>query len=301
MKYRHVFHAGNFADLHKHLVWVALLQAMQRKEKGFLIIDTHAGAGGYDLQSPEAKQSNEAAQGIKALQTAMNATSSTSAKSNSHVQEFLAELQRLRQAMNLKTGYPGSPLWTLALMRPQDRLVCFETQPTEQRQLEKRLALTSAAIEPRSRRNVKVVCSDGFSSLSAWLPPIERRALILLDPPYENSTADFVALRAALSNSLQRSANAVIAIWYPIKHRLDIERSLKDLQSSIAGLAPGMQDPPVMRSELWLHPCDSRVGLNGSGMLIVNPPWQLDQTLCEFMPHLHQALDHPKTGGWQVC
>ena len=301
MKYRHVFHAGNFADLHKHLVWVALLQAMQRKDKGFLVIDTHAGAGGYDLQSPEARQSDEAARGIKALQAAMSASSRVPAGSDDHMHDFLYELQRLRKAMDLKSGYPGSPLWTLALMRRQDRLVCFDTQPTEQRQLEKRLAQLDQTLTPRFKRNVKVICADGFASLSGWLPPIERRALILFDPPYENSDGDFAALKAALVSSLGRLANAVIAIWYPIKDRADIERALKTLRSAIAGQAPGMKDPPLLRSELWLHPCDSRVGLNGSGMLLVNPPWQLEDTLRDFMPPLLRALDRHGTGGWQVC
>lgn len=305
MKYRHVFHAGNFADLHKHLVWLALLQAMQRKDKGFLVIDTHAGAGFYDLRSAEAKQSNEASRGIKALQAAMGTPTPMSGGQDDHIIGFLAELQRLRGAMDSKSGYPGSPLWTLACLRPQDRLVCFDTQPTEQRQLEKALAQLEAQLDqtlaPAFKRSVKVICADGFASLSGWLPPMERRALILLDPPYENSSEDFTALRLALKMSLSRLANAVIAIWYPIKHRGDIERSLKSLLSSLAGLAPGMTDPPVLRSELWLHPCDSRVGLNGSGMLLVNPPWQLEEKLREFMPRLLAALDSDRHGGWQVC
>ena len=290
MKYRHIYHAGNFADLHKHLTWLALLQAMQRKAKGFLVLDTHAGCGFYDLASAEARQSGEALLGIQRL----------AAANPPQLAAFFSELQRLRVTAGLKSGYPGSPAWSLAQLRPQDRLVAFETQAPEYRRLEKTLGQLSAALEPKSKRQSKCLQADGFAGLAAWLPPSERRALILIDPPYESSDKDFLALRAAVATILLRLANAVVAIWYPIKQRSDVERKLADLLRALPAASAAPSGPTTLRSELWLHPCDSRAGLNGSGVLLINPPWQLDDTLRGWMPSVLAALDSEGTGGWQI-
>ena len=300
MKYRHIYHAGNFADLHKHLTWMALLQAMQRKDKGFLILDTHAGCGFYDLSSAESRQSDEAARGIKSLTSSVSAPHEQPLQLTQCLSQFLGELQRLRTAAGLRSGYPGSPAWTLAQLRPQDRLVVFEAQPAEHRRLEKSLAQLSTTLEPHIKRNVKCVCDDGFAGLAGWLPPSERRALILIDPPYENSDEDFSAVKAALSTILTRLAQAVVAVWYPIKHRADADRKLANWLQGLPRSATAPQGPSTLRSELWLHPCDSRAGLNGSGLLVVNPPWQLDETLRGFMPTLVTALDTTHSGGWQI-
>lgn len=293
MKYRHAFHAGNFADLHKHLVWTALLQSMQRKDKGFLVLDTHAGAGCYDLHSPQSRQSQEATRGIEALESFV-ANRDESVEIDGHTAAYLSRLALLRAAAGMSSSYPGSPLWTLLMLRPQDRLVCFEVEPTECKALHRTLNTVTKAIDLGIAQHIKAFCADGFASISAWLPPQERRALILIDPPYENIETDFSDVIDTLALILARLANAVIAVWYPIKLRKDTERLLQPILTSLSG------ETPAMRSEFWLHPCDSRAGLNGSGMLLINPPWQLEQTLQKCKPTLSAALDPTGLGGWRV-
>ncbi len=298
MKYRHIFHAGNFADLHKHLTWMVLLQAMQRKEKGFLVVDTHAGSGFYDLRSAEAKQSAEAS--INLLPAIVTQDASAPATESGALQLYMTTLDSLRRAATLTNGYPGSPVWSLSQLRPQDRMVCFEVQPAEHRQLEKNLAKLAKALSTQSLARIKTRCADGYAELAAWLPPIERRALILIDPPYENSDQDYKAIATALTTIMSRFSQAVIALWYPIKHRADTERALGRLLSSLSTCKGLAQTPESLRCELWRHPCDSKVGLNGSGMLVINPPWQVEERLRASLPRLHTALDERGTGGWQV-
>lgn len=298
MNYRHIFHAGNFADLHKHLTWTVLLQAMQRKEKGFLIVDTHAGSGFYDLRSADAKRSAEAS--IDALSVLIPKAAAPLTIDSDALHVWRVTLQALRRHAALASGYPGSPAWSLAQLRPQDRMICFEVQPTEHRQLEKNLAKLAKALGTESPARVKTRCADGYTELAAWLPPIERRALILIDPPYENSDQDAKAINHALTTIMARFSQAVIALWYPIKHRQDTERTLSRLLRSLGECKSLSQIPQSLQTELWLHPCDSRVGLNGSGMLVINPPWQLEETLRASLPTLWSTLDKARKGGWQV-
>lgn len=275
MKYRHSFHAGNFADVHKHVALLALIAALQRKDKGFLYLETHAGRGLYDLGSADTHQGAEARQGIGALAAAPCTSPQTNA--------LVAALAQARERSGEPQAYPGSPVLAAQALRAQDRGVCCEIQAAECRALERALNLY-----PRMRCE----CVDGYQGLAAHLPPPERRALVLIDPPYEEQGDDLARATAAVGAALKRLANAVIALWYPIKDDRDLAPWLTRL---------GAQLPvPALVSELWLHPRDARVGLNGSGLLIVNPPYRLDTEMQQWLPELGAALGTARQGGTLV-
>ena len=251
MKYRHSFHAGNFADVHKHVTLLALIAALQRKDKGFLYLETHAGRGLYDLHSADTHQGAEARLGIGALQAANSDSPQVSA--------YLEALARARGDSNAPEAYAGSPVLAALSLRTQDRGICCEIQAAECRALERALN-----IYPRMRCE----CVDGYQALGAHLPPAERRALVLIDPPYEEQADDLQRAGDGIAKALARLANAVVALWYPIKDDRDLAPWLARMAAQLA--------VPALVAELWLHPRDARVGLNGSGLLIANPPYQLD-------------------------
>jgi 23S rRNA (adenine2030-N6)-methyltransferase len=185
----------------------------------------------------------------------------------------IAAYARIIAARRAETGhphaYPGSPLIAVSRLRAQDRAVLIELQPDEASALERAL--------PRGSR-AQVVHADGFERLKAFLPPPERRGLILMDPPYEETRHDYARIDAALAEALRRFATGVIAVWYPIKDARDIASWQAGLRRSLAREA--------LVSELWLHPCDSRVALNGSGLLIVNPPFGIAERMRAWLPDL---------------
>lgn len=275
MKYRHSFHAGNFADVHKHVTLLALIAALQRKEKGFLYLETHAGRGLYDLHSADTHQGAEARLGIGLLQAAGG--------SHPQISAFLEALARARTNCHEPDAYAGSPVLAALSLRAQDRGVCCEIQAAECRALERALN-----IYPRMRCE----CIDGYQGLAAQLPPPERRALVLIDPPYEEQSDDLARAGDAIGKVLARLANAVVALWYPIKDD-------RDLAPWLARLAEQLPAPALV-AELWVHPRDARVGLNGSGLLIVNPPYQLDVEMQEWLPELGAALGATRQGGTTV-
>ncbi len=272
MKYRHAFHAGNFADVHKHVTLVALLQAMVRKDKGFLFVDTHAGRGVYDLHSGAARRSEEASAGIGLL---------AGPTGEVEIDAYLEAVAAFRRERHERHAYPGSPLLAERWLRPQDRAALVEAETTEHVELRREL---------RDRPRIVVENGDGYLRLAAWLPPIERRALVLLDPPYEESRADFDRAAAATVAALTRFPTCVVALWYPIKLERDTARWLD-------GLATKLAPRPMLVSELWVHPRDSRIGLNGSGMAIVNPPYLVEERMREWLPALHRRLDPASEGG----
>src|SRR5215472_14816479 len=257
MKYRHSFHAGNFADVHKHVTLLALLAALKRKEKGFLYFDTHAGRGAYDLSGG----GPEAASGIgRLLAGELRA---------GELRNYTAMLARTRAARRSSHFYPGSPLIALEELRPQDRAVFVEWQGAEAQ------ALKAAAGElPRTR----IEQGDGLKLLRAALPPPERRALVFIDPPFEETREEFSRVTAAVADGLRRFATGVFAVWYPIKEQRVTAAWHGDFARAIAA--------PTLASELWLYPRDSRVALNGSGLLIANPPWQIAERMQAWLPEL---------------
>lgn len=272
MKYRHSFHAGNFADVHKHIALLALISALQRKDKGFLYLETHAGRGLYDLASAQANHGSEARHGIGLVEKATPAAP--------EIVSYLEAVQELRQSAGGAHLYPGSPLLAARALRLQDRGVAAEIQAPECRALERALG---------GWRRMQSTCTDGMKLLESSLPPTERRALVLIDPPYEQMRSDFDVSLAAVGTILQRLANAVIAIWYPIKD----ERPL----SVWLGRAERELKVPALVSELWLYPRDSRVALNGSGLLIVNPPFGFDAGQSSWLTELAEILGTGKHGG----
>jgi 23S rRNA (adenine2030-N6)-methyltransferase len=242
MNYRHAFHAGNFADCVKHAVLVWLLRAMARKDKPFLVLDTHAGAGAYDL-SGEAERTGEWRQGIARLLGGAPPT-------------VLADYLGVVEKLGL---YPGSPSIAAALLRPGDRLIACELHPED-----------AASLRRRFARNpqVAVHCRDGYEALGAFLPPPERRALILIDPPYEDAD-EFATLAARLLSAWTKFPSGVFMAWYPIKHRAPV-RNFHD-----ALRAGPMRD--VVAAEFLLRPDLDAARLNGCGLLLVNPPWRFDE------------------------
>ena len=269
MKYRHSFHAGNFADVHKHVALLALIASLQRKDKGFLYLETHAGRGAYDLsESPGSRASRAGLSRILAEPAA------------AEIEAYGKAVKHWRDLARDRNAYPGSPVLAAGALRDQDRAVLIELQPTEAHALERAVA---------HHANVRVEVGDGFEQLRAHLPPAQRRGLVLIDPPYEESSRDFERARAAITDTLQRFATAVIMLWYPIKDARDTQQWRRRLVTSLKR--------PLLVSELWVHPCDSRIALNGSGLVIIQPPYQQAQRMQTWVPQLVGMLDAAGTGG----
>jgi len=273
IKYRHEYHAGNFADVHKHVTLSALLQALERKDKGFLYLETHAGRGAYDLRRfPEG-----------AARAAAIARVLAGAPDCPELAAYAASVAAWRTASGNPAAYPGSPVIAATQLRAQDRAVLIEMLPAE-------AAALGRALPSRSR--AQVVQADGFEGLRAFLPPPERRGLTLIDPPYEQTREDFARVEVAVQEVLRRFQTGSVAAWYPIKDARDTDRWLAGLQARLAR--------PMLLGELWIHPRDSRVALNGSGMLILNAPYRLEERMKDWLPRLHLLLDLERAGGASV-
>jgi 23S rRNA (adenine2030-N6)-methyltransferase len=273
MNYRHAFHAGNHADVLKHVVLLAILEALERKEAPFFVLDTHAGRGRYLLQGEQAEKTSEAQGGIFKLFVLHGLPAL--------LQRYLKRIQADNPVGALIT-YPGSPLIAAQAMRADDRLVACELQTEEAHAL--------ASLFEGDRR-VMVHQGDGYGALKSMLPPKERRGLVLVDPPYEIQDDEFAVILAALKEGLARWPTGIYAIWYPIKQRRTLNAFFRK-----AALLPCKSALVV---ELLIHPDDTPLRLNGSGLLILNPPWQLDTELAPVLPVLARLLGerHPS---WRV-
>jgi 23S rRNA (adenine2030-N6)-methyltransferase len=265
MNYRHAFHAGNFADVHKHAVLTRILLHLRLKPAAFRVIDTHAGAGRYDLAGPEPSRSGEWREGISRIWQARDV----------NAKDLLAPYINAVAAFNPDTTlrlYPGSPLIAARLLRPQDSLIACELEP-------RAAAALAAALrrEPRA----KALAIDGWTVLGAYIPPKERRGLVLIDPPFE-ATDDFMRLSAALATAHRKWPTGIYVLWYPIKERAAPDR----LASRLRQLAV----PKVLRCELSLGPPRGDAGLLGSGLIVVNPPFTLEAELGRLMPALSKIL-----------
>jgi 23S rRNA (adenine2030-N6)-methyltransferase len=276
MKYRHSFHAGNFADVHKHVALLALLSAMQHKDKGFLYLETHAGAGSYDLASADTHHGTEARRGVSALLAAPE-------PQTTELRDYRETVGAMRRLFDNPHLCPGSPWLAAQRLRRQDRGICCELLPSECRSLERTLG---------GFRRIRVECSDGYRQLAGALPPRERRCLLLIDPPYENPAADHQAAIDAVGTALQRLANGVVALWYPIKDERTVTPWLARVERAVSA--------PTLAMEFWLYPRDSRAGLNGSGVLIFNPPYQFEQRAALWQAELSSTLDRSKQGGQAI-
>jgi 23S rRNA (adenine2030-N6)-methyltransferase len=262
VNYRHAFHAGNFADVHKHVVLLALLERLKQKPKPLLYLDTHAGRGSYDLRAEDATRSGEWREGIARL-----------AGRPVQSADLLRYLQATHAAGATPARYPGSPLLALGALREGDRAVLIEQQPAEAQSLKQATS---------GKRAVAIVCGDGYAALKTYLPPRENRGLVLIDPPYEADT-EFADAERALRLGLSRWSNGVFALWYPIKAGAQSQRLHAALQAS------GLRK--LLRLELTVRPADSPIGLNGSGLVIANPPWKFDAEMRDSLEELHTALD----------
>jgi 23S rRNA (adenine2030-N6)-methyltransferase len=286
LKYRHEHHAGNFADVHKHVTLLALLAALQRKDKGFLYLETHAGRGAYDLSGP----SGESASGIGRLEARCRQSPDAEQPVAEEIRHYLEQVELLRREHGQPHLYPGSPLLAARQLRSVDRAIFIESQAPELRALERALSAQSLGrAGPGRSPDPALKQGDGFAALRATLPPRERRGLTFIDPPYEESRQDFDHGRHAAADALQRFHTGVVAIWYPIKDE-------RDTAAWHAALASEL-DCPLLAAELSLYPRDSRVALNGSGMLILNPPYQLAERMAVWLPQLHACLDSGHGGG----
>jgi len=268
MKYRHAYHAGNFADVHKHVALLHLITALQRKPKGFLYLETHAGRGHYEL-------GGEAGAGFVALRAAERIAPAASPA-------VLAYLEAESSLAATRGGYAGSPLLAAHALRATDRGVCCEVQPPELRALERALA----EFTPGARLHCQG--GDGFHALREYLPPPERRALVAIDPPYEESR-DFERVLESMTQAVQRLANVTVLAWYPIKD----ERTLSPWRLRAASAIGA----PLLALELWLHPRDAAVALNGSGLLVANPPFQFDVEAAAWQAELARLLGAGLHGG----
>ncbi|HEX5354083.1 MAG TPA: 23S rRNA (adenine(2030)-N(6))-methyltransferase RlmJ [Rhodanobacteraceae bacterium] len=264
MNYRHAFHAGNFADVFKHAILLALLDALTAKDTPLCYLDTHAGRGLYALDDAEATRTGEWREGIGRLFDMPQAPTP--------LHRYLDAI-RVCNPNGALREYPGSPLLAAHALRDDDRLVMCETQDAEASGLR---ALF------RDDRRAHVHRRDGYDALSALLPPAERRGLVLIDPPFEAQEREFAAIGSALAKAYARWPNGAYAVWYPIK-------SQRTIAPFHRHLAAGPFDKTLI-AELLVRPADSPLRLNGCGMLIANPPWQFDHALAGMLPALRGAL-----------
>jgi 23S rRNA (adenine2030-N6)-methyltransferase len=271
MNYRHIYHAGNFADVVKHVVLLTLLEHLGRKPQAFCYLDTHAGIGRYPLGSTEAQKTLEYRSGVMRLYRA-NGLPPALARYVQLVRASDPANDEQRLAV-----YPGSPLLARALLRPQDRAVLMELHPDDAATLKEVF---------RGDDQIAVHQTDGYHGLKAFLPPKERRGMALIDPPFE-APDEFDRLVEGLQNAHRRWATGLYAIWYPVKDRRDVWRFETALKKS--GI------PKILLAELCLYPNDLPDRLNGCGMVIVNPPWQHDALLQGLLPTLAEHLA-PATG-----
>ncbi len=265
MNYRHVYHAGNFADVLKHVVLIALIEALKTKQTPFAVLDTHAGAGRYSLASEEALKTGEFRDGVMRLLAAERLPTLVHAYLN------------LVRSQNGSQSYPGSPLIAAQLLRDSDRLMVCELQNAEIASL-RQLFARDARVAVHQR--------DGYQAMSALLPPPEKRGLVLIDPPFEAQEQEFRVIEEALAAAHKRFANGVYAVWYPIKLRQSVLPFHRWLKES------GMRK--VLVAEICVHPDNSALRLNGCGMAIVNAPYKLDRTLAEILPTLATTLAHSR-------
>ena len=269
MNYRHAFHAGNHADVLKHVVLLALCDALTAKPAPCFALDTHAGRGLYKLDGESAQKTGEAQDGIARLVA--------EAPRDPAIQRYLTAVRACRQEHG-SHAYPGSP-WLLAhALREQDRIAACELLPEEAAVLE-----DAFARDPR----VAVHARDGYAAIKAMLPPKHgatkfARGLVLVDPPYEAQDDEFPKVLAALRDGLERWPTGCYAVWYPIKRA----RSLLPFFRKVAALPC----KSALRVELLVRPDDSALRLNGSGMLVINPPWTLAADLAPALPVLARLL-----------
>ncbi|MHA6492254.1 23S rRNA (adenine(2030)-N(6))-methyltransferase RlmJ [Pseudomonas borbori] len=272
MNYRHAFHAGNHADVLKHLILSRLITLLSRKEAPFAYLDSHAGVGLYDLQGDQASRTGEWLQGIDRLWQAED------------VPDQAVDYLEIIRAMNpdgVLRHYPGSPELARMLTREQDRLHLNEKHPEDGRLLKENM---------HGDRRVAVHLGEGWHVPRALLPTREKRMLLLIDPPFEQAD-ELERCVQSLNDAIGRMRQAIVAIWYPIKDVSQLKRFYRDLEKSTA--------PKLLRIELYVQAADDAQRLNGSGLAISNPPWGLEEELKHLLPWLTSLLRQGQAG-WRM-
>jgi 23S rRNA (adenine2030-N6)-methyltransferase len=263
MNYRHIFHAGNFADVVKHLALVSAIAHLKKKDRGFVVIDTHGGRGLYNLESYEASRTKESETGIEMLAKLSDET------------PLIAEYLKLARAFG-ETRYPGSPLIAAQLLREQDRLVAIEKHDEEAREL-------SRVLKPYER--ARVFEGDGYERLVALMPPQERRGLVLIDPPYEEPN-EFGNAAKALGEAYRRFATGIYLLWFPIKSKADANAFIGEVLG--AGMAK------ALRIDIDIGAIESKRAdserMHRAGLLVINPPFGLDTEMREAARVIQPAL-----------
>ncbi len=273
LSYRHAFHAGSFADVLKHAVLVHVLRHAVQKPKPLYYLDTHAGAGSYDLASAMAVKTGEWREGVARVLAAPDPPAL--------VRSYLDLLGAANPAGELRF-YPGSPAWARAILRPEDRIELVELHGTDH-----------GLLEEWAGAGALVRRVDGLSALTHRLPPRERRGIALIDPSYEIKS-DFRTVVAAVARAHRRFATGVFLLWYPVIDRGRTEELLADLR------ATGI--PRQLRLELCVRPDGAARGMTGAGMLVINPPWTLEEAAATGLPWLARVLEAGDrwTIGWNV-
>ena len=286
LSYRHAFHAGNHADVLKHLVTIQLLRYLGQKDTSYMVIDTHAGAGVYALDGGYASKNAEFETGISRLWDRKDLPPA--------VAEYVDVVRQLNPDGKLRY-YPGSPYCADAVMREQDRLRLFELHPSDGKILTDNFRRLEAERNPRGNgrgKRVMIQLSDGFLGLKALLPPPSRRGLVLIDPPYEVKE-DYRHVKNTIEDALTRFSTGTYAVWYPLLNRMESRQMPDKLKR--------------MKANGWLNvtltvktPSPDGFGLHSSGMFVINPPWTLEPMLKELMPYLVKVLGTDSGAGFTL-
>ena len=274
LSYRHSFHAGNHADVLKHIVQMLIIENLQQKDKGFYYLDTHSGVGRYRLFSEESEKTAEFQEGIARLWERNDLPEI--------VARYVAQIRKLNYGGKELRYYAGSPLIAAQMLRPQDRALLTELHPTDFPLLRNNF---------KEFKNIMTKRDDGFQQLKATLPPKERRGLVLIDPPYELKE-DYELVVNAVEEGYKRFATGIYAIWYPVVLRQQTKRIVKGLE------ATGIRK--ILQIELAVRPDSDQRGMTASGMIVINPPWQLESQMKEILPYLVKVLVPEGTGSYSV-
>ncbi|WP_421534272.1 23S rRNA (adenine(2030)-N(6))-methyltransferase RlmJ [Morganella morganii] len=269
LSYRHSFHAGNHADVLKHTVQSLIIESLKEKEKPFLYLDTHAGAGRYQLSGEYAERTGEYLEGIARIWAQESVPE--------ELKTYLEAVSALNPRGDLRF-YPGSPLIAAHLLRDHDKLNISELHPSDFPLLRNEFSRDNRA---------RVVREDGYQQLKSQLPPLSRRGFVLIDPPYELKS-DYQAVVKGIQEGHRRFATGTYAVWYPVVLRQQIKRMVKDFQ------ATGIRK--ILQIELAVRPDSDQRGMTASGMIVINPPWKLESQMKSVLPWLHNVLVPEGTG-----
>jgi 23S rRNA (adenine2030-N6)-methyltransferase len=281
MNYRHAFHAGGFADVIKHIVLVRILIYLHEKPAAFRVIDTHAGAGRYDLTSEQARRGGEWLTGVARIMQAR-----FSEKTSPLVMPYLDIVRAFNPQAPL-SAYPGSPLIARALLRPQDRLTACEVEPNARKELIGAL---------RRDTQARVVDLDGWMALPAFVPPNERRGLVLIDPPFE-AKDEFDRMANGFAEAFAKWPTGIYLLWYPAKSR----RASDGLAQRVAEIASTTSGSgKCLRLEFSVAPQQAGAALASAGLLVVNPPWTLQDEMKAILPELEKPLGQGGAGRFKL-